>query len=51
VKSKLTAYQRAHVGRAFEDTLKLVSGYTVDAAAALVHTAVILDEQLKVQRK
>lgn len=45
-KSGASILVQAQVGRALEDTLKLVASYNVDAASALTHTAVLLSAQL-----
>jgi hypothetical protein len=45
-KSGASILAQAQVGRALEDTLKLVASYNVDAASALTHTAVLLSAQL-----
>jgi len=46
-KNRIGIVAQAHVGRALEDTLKLVASYNVDAASALTHTAVLLSDQLR----
>lgn len=46
VKRKLTMITRAEIGRALEETLKLIASYNVDAASALTHMVVLLSTKM-----